>query len=397
MTEAPLDRPRWGDAVLLMLCQSSQALIIGGLALFLPIIREDLGLSFTQAGSLAAASTLVYALMQIPSGYLADRAGPKRLFLIGLAGTNVLALVFAILGDYWAAVANQAVSGFFRALVFAPGLLLIAAAFPPSRRATAMGLYVAGGFSSNILLNLVGPVLLDPLGWRWLFAVFAVLGLAMLVVFWRLSPEEPRRSSEAPVPIRTALRLFRHPVMWIIGAIQYIRLAVVLGLGAWLPTFIVEDKGFSLQVAGLVVALGAVLTAPSNFLGGYVSDRLGRPLLVIGGSLVMLAITTALLPHVHGIAALLAIVALNGVFLQFYFGPLFAVPIEMLGPRTAGLTSGFSNFFANIGGFTFVYALGAVKDATGSFAGGFYALVGLCVVGLLCTIALSRMKRIDAI
>ncbi|MDX6725031.1 MAG: transporter, family, D-galactonate transporter, partial [Solirubrobacteraceae bacterium] len=346
MTEAPLDRPRWGDAVLLMLCQSSQALIIGGLALFLPIIREDLGLSFTQAGSLAAASTLVYALMQIPSGYLADRAGPKRLFLIGLAGTNLLALVFAILGDYWAAVANQAVSGFFRALVFAPGLLLIAAAFPPSRRATAMGLYVAGGFSSNILLNLVGPVLLDPLGWRWLFAVFAVLGLAMLVVFWRLSPEEPRRSSEAPVPIRTALRLFRHPVMWIIGAIQYIRLAVVLGLGAWLPTFIVEDKGFSLQVAGLVVALGAVLTAPSNFLGGYVSDRLGRPLLVIGGSLVMLGITTALLPHVHGIAALLAIVALNGVFLQFYFGPLFAVPIEMLGPRTAGLTSGFSNFFA---------------------------------------------------
>ncbi|MEA2177913.1 MAG: hypothetical protein QOG77_1210, partial [Solirubrobacteraceae bacterium] len=121
MNDPQPDRPRWGDAVLLMLCQSSQALIIGGLALFLPVIREDLGLTFTQAGSLAAASTLVYALMQIPSGYLADRAGPKRLFLIGLAGTNLLALMFALLGDYWAALANQAVSGFFRALVFAPG------------------------------------------------------------------------------------------------------------------------------------------------------------------------------------------------------------------------------------------------------------------------------------
>jgi predicted MFS family arabinose efflux permease len=391
------DRPRWGDAVLLMLCQSSQALIIGGLSLFLPVIREDLGITFTQAGSLAAASTLVYALMQIPSGYLADRAGPKRLFLIGLIGTNLLALAFALLNDYWAALLNQAVSGFFRSLVFAPGLLLIAAAFPPNRRATAMGLYVAGGFSSNIVLNLIGPVLLDPLGWRWLFALTAALGIVVLAVFWRRSPAEARREPGASVPIREALRLFRHPVMWVIGAIQYIRLAVVLGLGAWLPTFIVEDKGFSLQVAGLVVALGAVVTAPSNFLGGYVSDRLRRPLFVIGGSLFMLAVTTVLLPHVDGIVPLLAVIALNSVFLQFYFGPLFAVPIEMLGPRTAGLTSGFSNFFANLGGFTFVYALGAIKDATGSFTAGFYALVAMCVLGLFCTLALSRMKRIETI
>jgi len=228
-------------------------------------------------------------------------------------------------------------------------------------------------------------------------ALLLVAGLVVLAVFWRRSPAEARRTPGASVPIREALRLFRHPVMWVIGAIQYIRLAVVLGLGAWLPTFIVEDKGFSLQVAGLVVALGAVVTAPSNFLGGYVSDRLRRPLFVIGGSLFMLAVTTVLLPHVDGIVPLLVVIALNSVFLQFYFGPLFAVPIEMLGPRTAGLTSGFSNFFANLGGFTFVYALGAIKDATGSFTAGFYALVAMCVLGLVCTLALSRMKRIETI
>jgi len=83
-------------------------------------------------------------------------------------------------------------------------------------------------------------------------------------------------------------------------------------------------------------------------------------------------------------------------FVQLYFGPLFALPVEMLGPRTAGLASGFGNFFANIGGFTFTYTLGALKDATGSFAVGFYSLSGLCVIGLLGTVALSRMKPIDA-
>src|SRR5438270_6097209 len=121
--------------VLLVLCQSQQTLAAGGISLFLPLIRQDVRLTFAQGGTLAAASTLVYALMQIPAGYLADRFGARRLFLVGLLGTSVLALSFALLHTYWLLVLNQAVSGFFRALLFAPGLLLISALFPPNRRA----------------------------------------------------------------------------------------------------------------------------------------------------------------------------------------------------------------------------------------------------------------------
>lgn len=373
-----------------MLNQSFQSLAFGGIALFLPLIRDDLGLSFTQAGILSASSTLVYAFMQIPSGVLADRLGPRRLFLLGLAGTNVLAFALALLHDYWLVLANQAVSGLFRALVFAPGLLLMTALFPPGRRATAMGLYVAAGFSSNIFLNLLGPVLVKPLGWRGLFMIFAGGGLVILLLYARLGPEAPPAAG-AHVPLREVFRLFRYPVMWVLGAIQYVRLAVAFGLAVWLPTFLVEDRGRSLQVAGILVAVGSALTAPSNFLGGYVSDRLGNPLLVIGGSLSVLAVTTFLLVHVHQIVLLVLVIAVNAIFVQLYFGPLFAVPIELLGPQTAGLASGFGNFFANMGGFTFAYTLGAVKDATGSFAGGFYALAGMCVAGVACTVLLARL------
>jgi MFS transporter, ACS family, D-galactonate transporter len=386
------DRPRWRAALIIALCQSTHSLLIGGIALFLPLIRADLGLSFTEAGTLAASSTFIYALMQIPSGLLADRIGPRRLFIVGLAGTNALAVAFALLHEYWVLLANQALSGFFRALVFAPGLLLMTAVFPAHRRATAMGLYVAGGFSSNILLNLAGPVLVGPLGWRALFAVSALLGIAMLALFWRRGPSPIRGRHGAPPSPGEALRLLRHPVMWMLGAIQYIRLAVVFGIATWLPTLIVLEKGYSLKAAGLLVALGAAVTGPSNFVGGYVSDRLGRPLLVIGGSLAVLAVTTTLLVQVQSAVALVAVVVVNAVFVQFYFGPLFAVPIEMLGSRTAGLTSGISNFFANLGGFTFIYALGAVRDSTGTFDLGLYMLAGACVAGVVCTVVLSRLR-----
>jgi sugar phosphate permease len=65
----------------------------------------------------------------------------------------------------------------------------------------------------------------------------------------------------------------------------------------------------------------------------------------------------------------------------------------VLGPRTAGSVSGFSNLFANLGGLTFAYTLGAVKDASGSFALGFHALAVLAVVGLLATVVLGRLME----
>jgi predicted MFS family arabinose efflux permease len=382
--------------VLLVLCQSQQLLALGGLSLFLPLIRQNVGLDFTQGGTLAAASTLVYALMQIPAGYLADRFGARRLFLVGLIGTSVLSLSFALLHVYWIMVLNQAISGFFRALMFAPGLLLISALFPPDRRAMAMGLYVAGGSTSNVLLNVFGPLLVGALGWRLLFVLFSLVGLLVTFLYWRFGYHGVSNVPGKPLPLRDLLSLFRYRAMWLVGSIQYVRLAVAVGLQFWLPTFVVVEKGYSLQVAGLVVALGAALTAPSNFLGGYLSDRLRNPLLIIGIALAMLALTTILLVRVENLALLLIVCAFNGIFVQMYFGPLFNVPIEMFGPQFAGLTSGFGNFFANLGALTFTYTLGALKDATGSFDIGLYSIAALCLFALVCTLLLARMKPVSA-
>jgi predicted MFS family arabinose efflux permease len=240
-------------------------------------------------------------------------------------------------------------------------------------------------------LNLFGPFLVGPLGWRGLFTAFSLAGFVLLATYWRLGLPGPRGAGRGQMRLRDMPGLLRHKFMWAVGAIQYIRLAVVTGLAFWLPTLIIE-KGYSLQVAGLLIALSAALTAPSNFLGGYVSDRLGRPVLVIGVSLAVLAITTFLIVQVNALALLVPVIAINGFFVQFYFGPLFAVPIQALGPKTAGLASGYGNFLANLGGFTFAYAMGAVRDATGSFSDVLYAMSSLCVVGVALSIALSRMN-----
>jgi nitrate/nitrite transporter NarK len=393
--EETIGNRRGVSIALIVLCQSSQALVTGGIALFLPLIRHDLGLSFAQGGTLAAASTLTYALMQIPVGVLADRIDTKKMFLIGLLGVNILACGFAVIDSYGWLVANQAVSGILRSMAFAPGLILIGRQFPSTKQATAMGLFVAGGFSSSIVLNLVGPLLVGPLGWQGVFLVCAGLGLVTIVLYWLVGNSGTDATPRTQPPLRELPKLIKHPVVVITAVIQFVRLAATHGVIMWLPSFMVVQKGYSIQTAGMLVALGAALTAPSNIMGGWIADKTGRPRAVVGVSLAVIAASLVGLVLADSLALLITVVAINSIVIQLYFGPLFAIPIQYLGRSVAGAISGFGNFWANLGGFTAVWALGGLKDATGTFTTGFLALAGLCVIGIGAVAVLRRIPVPD--
>jgi DHA1 family inner membrane transport protein len=388
--------PRRHDAALtvtlVIFCQSFQALTMGGIALFLPLIREDLHINFAQAGMLSAAATLTYALGQIPGGYLADRFGPKRVFFIGVLGSALLSFNFGMIQSYAAALANQVASGVFRAMIFAPGITLMVSWFPPDRKATAMGLYVIGGLSGNILLSLVGPFLVNHYGWRPPFLFFAALGACAAFAYFAFGKEKPAAGPKHPVGMLDAFQLFRYPFMWVCAGIQFVRFGVATSFNFWLPSLLVADRGLSLEAAGFITAMGFALTGPSNALGGYASDRLRNPPLVIGGSLAVLACTSALLAYVDSIPVLVLVVAVNSIFVQFYFGPLFHVPVEVLGQRVAGMSAGFGNMFANLGALVFAYALGVVKDTAGAFTWGFVATSAVCVIGVALAAVLARMR-----
>ena len=152
-----MNRSAAGTVTLIVLSQVVHFLTFGAIALLLPLIREDLGISFSQAGMLSAAATLSYAMTQIPAGYLCDRYGAKRLFFAGLLGWSVLGVGLALAYSYWIAVVALLAAGACRALLFAPGLTLVASWFPPDRRATAMGIFLVGSFLGTIGVSLTGP------------------------------------------------------------------------------------------------------------------------------------------------------------------------------------------------------------------------------------------------
>ncbi|MGE5523723.1 MAG: MFS transporter [Rhodospirillaceae bacterium] len=377
---------------LVVLCQLVHGLTFSGIPMFLPLIRDDLQITFSQAGLLSAAATLSYAFGQVPAGYLSDRFGLKRLFFIGLLGWSVLSITLGLVHTLWLAVLNQLLAGAFRALLFAPGMSLLVSWFRPKRRATAMSLYMVGGFWGTVVLSLFGPWLAHELGWRLTFMLLAAVGVAAAFIYRYFAKEKPRRGAVKQSGLAEVVSLFKHKILWVCSAIQFIRFSVVTAVNIWLPSLLVVDRGFSLQQAGFVTAMSAAFIAPSNAIGAYVSDRLKNPPLVIGASLAILACGATLLVTVTSVAAMLLVVVLMSVFLQFYFGPLFLVPMEVLGQRTTGMTTGIANLFANIGGFLTAYALGVVKDHAGSFKWGFIGVSLLCLIGVVLSLVLHRMR-----
>jgi nitrate/nitrite transporter NarK len=378
------------NASLIVAAQSTQAIAVGAIALFLPLIRADLGISFAEAGTLAAVSTLTYALMQIPAGLIADRVSAKLLFAVGVLGANVLAIVFAVSDSFAVMVASQAAAGVFRSLMFIPGMVLITRHFSEKRRATALGLFVAGGFSSNILISLLGPILVEPLGWAGVIVGASVLGLVVLAAYWWLGDEGAERDERQTASARW---VWRTPAWWLLGLVQFARLTIVIGLTSWLPAFLIEERGVSLAATGGLSAIAAAIVAISNIGGGMLSDRLGRPLLVIGGSLATMTVLLAAVALADDLVVILILLAAISVFMQLYFGPLFAVPRRLFGPGVAGLSSGFGNFCANIGGFLSVLAVGLIKDATGSFDAGFGYLAVVALLGAAAVAVLGRVER----
>ena len=148
-----------------------------------------------------------------------------------------------------------------------------------------------------------------------------------------------------------------------------------------------------MQITGLIILLRGLLGGSSVLVAGYISDKLRNPPLVIGFSLFILAITTALFAVVDNIVLLVIIFGINALFVQCYFGPLFSLPVEVFGSHMRGTTTGASNTFANISGLIFGYLLWAMRDASGSFESGFYTITGVAVIGLVFTILVARERQ----
>ena len=246
-------------------------------------IKQEWQLSDGQLGSLTTAFVLLYALVGIPFGRLADVGRRKLILSGGIAVWSAFTALSGAAGSFAVHFAYRMGVGVGEASLAPTANSLIAELFPPALRARALSVFMLGlplGLGASYLIS--GIIAQATGGWRPALYAAAVPGmlLAIVVLFIR-EPARPASASEHHGGARSAGAAIREilsiPAMWWIIASGALMNLVMYAVGAFSTSFYIRYHGLNIDVANrfnaLVFGLGGGL---GMLIGGWLGDRAGR-------------------------------------------------------------------------------------------------------------------------
>jgi EmrB/QacA subfamily drug resistance transporter len=135
-----------------------------------------------------SAYLLAYAVPVLIFGRLGDRIGPKWMYLTGLGVFTAASLWCGLSGSIEILIAARVVQGVGAAMITPQTMAVITRIFPPERRGQAMALWGATAGVATLVGPILGGVLVDGLGWEWIFFINVPIGVVAFYLNWRLVP-----------------------------------------------------------------------------------------------------------------------------------------------------------------------------------------------------------------
>ncbi len=153
-----------------------------------PKIMEGLNTDINSVIWVTSAYLLAYAVPLLVSGRLGDKYGPKNLYLVGLTVFTLASLWCGFSGDISTLILARVAQGLGAAMMTPQTMAVITRIFAPDKRGPAMGLWGATAGVAMLVGPILGGVLVDSLGWEWIFFVNVPVGVVAFVMAWRLVP-----------------------------------------------------------------------------------------------------------------------------------------------------------------------------------------------------------------
>jgi len=186
-------------------------------------IKEDLGVSDTAMGFLGGiAFATFYTFLGIPIARMADRGSRRNILAVCLALWSAATALCGLVQNFYQLLAARIGVAVGEAGGSPPSHSMISDMFPPSSRATALGIYALGIPIGTMLGNLGGGWVADSLDWRTAFLLVGLPGVVLAVIVRLTLKEPPRGASEGIVldtgkPPPAVTDVFAHLWAWAIG------------------------------------------------------------------------------------------------------------------------------------------------------------------------------------
>ncbi|PYN30328.1 MAG: arabinose ABC transporter permease [Candidatus Rokuibacteriota bacterium] len=293
---------RWVALAIVFVTRTSMGFQFQAVAAVAPLMVADLQLTWVQLGSLIGLYMLPGAVFALPGGVLGQRFGERRMVVGSLALMVAGGLVTAAAHGFITAAAGRLLSGIGAVLMNILLAKMVADWFADREMSTAMGVMLTSWPVGLGIATATLGALATHASWRTAIvatALVAALGLVLIAFAYRDPPRTAARSAERRVRLtgRELALATSGGFAW--GCFNASLVAII----AFGPGLLIA-RGASLGDAGFTVSLAIWLTMLSVPLGGLLSDRLGRPnVMIVAGSLVA-ALVTMLLPAItHSLLA----------------------------------------------------------------------------------------------
>lgn len=281
--------------VLFGLCLAASLAYIhrGCLSVVESTARAEMGLTTSQMGWALGIFFWTYALFQIPTGLLVDAWGPRRaLFLFGVLGALTIAMAA---GTLWVDAAtgfallliSRVLMGIAQAGLFPASTRAMSVWIPLPRRAFAAGMLQACMYFGGAVGAFVTAQLLGIVSWPWVFALYALPGLAWSLWFFLWYRDRPddhlgtnaaerellRADPEAKATADGWATVFSDLSVNFLCAQQFFRAGSAVFWMTWCPTYLQKVCGLTPQVAGTLTSLPIIGVVVGSIVGGLIADR----------------------------------------------------------------------------------------------------------------------------
>jgi MFS family permease len=361
------------------------------LAVVMQPMKEALGLTDAQAGSLQTAFFLGMMAFSLPVSYLVDRWSRRKAVAVMAIVWSAFTFITGLGKSYLGVLLPRMVVGVGEAAFAAGGTAWITGVYPPGSRGRVMGVFnMAVPLGGSLGLILGGLISQRMGGWQYPFFVFAIPGtlLGILALFMRdyQTVRHVDDQGNARGFASSVSRLLKIPTLrWLYVGFG-IRSLAHYGLLSWLPAFFMRAQGIAEDKAGMAVGVIYFMPIIGAAIGGVLADRLHKRnpaarmlLLAVSELLAAVCAIAALLLNVQGAGYLL--MCAWGAMAMLGMPALSAVTQDVAESQIKTMSFGLAVFSSYLlGGAWGPVAVGAISDGLGGGADGLRS--ALIIVGL---------------
>lgn len=366
------------------------------------LIQADLNLTKQELGWLMSAFFWSYATIQAPVGWLAEKYGAHRVLAAGLAIWAVSTLLAGFVVSFATFLALRLLLGVGESVGFPCTSKILSSAVPAESLGRANGIIAFAYLMGPAVGTYAGGLLIDHIGWRATFMVFGAVSLLWLAPWSRAGVRQTVRR-EVPASVASSWAILRQPSLWGTALGHFSSNYTFYFILSWLPTYLIEERGFSTVEMARLASSAYLLTAVFAIAGGWVIDRY----IARGGSANLCYKLVLGGAHVGFIVCMLCMavgsrpVALTCIFVYealcgFQSPAVYAVSQILAGPAATGRWVSIQNTIGNLAGIVAPALTGFVVQRTGHFTLAFICAAAVGVLGFVgWVLMIPRVRELD--